>query len=124
LARILVIDDEEPIQFAVQIMLQKENHEILTASNGEIGLELLRNEPFDLVITDILMPEKGGIEVIAEIQKTKPEVKIIAMSAGGARGDLNFLEHAQLLGAEAVLQKPFEREEILDLVKEVLQKDD
>ncbi len=124
MARILVIDDEEPIQFAVQIMLQKENHEILTASNGEIGLELLRNEPFDLVITDILMPEKGGIEVIAEIQKTKPEVKIIAMSAGGARGDLNFLEHAQLLGAEAVLQKPFEREEILDLVKEVLQKDD
>ena len=70
------------------------------------------------------MPEKGGIEVIAEIQKTKPEIKIIAMSAGGARGDLNFLEHAQLLGAAAVLQKPFEREELLDLVNEVLQKDD
>ncbi|MCZ6632691.1 MAG: response regulator, partial [bacterium] len=70
MARILVIDDEEPIQLAVQAMLGKENHEILTASNGEIGLELLRTEPFDLIITDILMPEKGGIEVIAEIQKT------------------------------------------------------
>ena len=53
MARILGIDDEEPVQLAVQVMLQKDNHETLTASNGEIGLELLRNEPFDLIITDI-----------------------------------------------------------------------
>lgn len=78
--RILVIDDDEPIRIALRKMLESEGHEVVEASDGARGLRLFDEQPADLVIADILMPEKEGFEVIRELLVKKPDVKIIAMS--------------------------------------------
>ena len=120
MAHIVIIDDEDIVLKSLQAMLESGGHEVLTASNGEIGIELCRREKTDLVITDLLMPEKGGIEVIVGLQKDMPNIKIIAITGGGQMGDLIFLKHAEMLGAARSLEKPILRQELLKAVDEVL----
>ena len=117
MANILVIEDEALVLEILQIMLESGGYDVLTASNGEIGMELCRREKIDLVI---LMPEKGGIEVIAELQKDMPNIKIIAITGGGRMGDLNFLEYSEILGATRSLHKPIRRSKLLETVSDVL----
>ena len=120
MARIVVIEDEDIVLRSLQGMLESGGHDVLAATNGEIGIELCHREKVDLVITDLLMPKKGGIEVIVQIQKDMPGIKVIAISGGGRMGDLNFLEHAEMLGASRSLEKPVTREELLEAVDGVL----
>ena len=102
-------------------MLNFAGHEVITAKNGEIGLELYRREPTDLVITDILMPEMGGIEFIVQVHKDDPSARIIAMTGAGSRGDLNYLEDASLMGAIQTRKKPFTLDELLETVGKALE---
>jgi CheY-like chemotaxis protein len=118
--RILVIDDEEPVRLIVQEMLILEGYEVVVAANGKVGLQLFRNDPTDLIITDIFMPEMEGLETIRELHREYPGVKIIAMSGGGESGMLSFLSYAKRFGALRTLRKPFSREELLTNVKELL----
>ncbi len=85
-----------------------------------MGLQLYREEPVDLIITDVFMPEKEGLETIRELRSEYPEVKIIAISGGGKNINLDFLPLAKQLGALRTLKKPFDRQEMLDAVQEVL----
>jgi CheY-like chemotaxis protein len=118
--RILVIDDEEPVRTVLRQMLEKESYEVKEAANGAVGMSLLRNHPIDLVITDLFMPEKEGIETMIEMRKNFPQVKLIAMSGGGRMGKLDLLPMAESFGAQRTLAKPFERKELLEAVREVL----
>ena len=118
--RILVIDDEESVRFVVKEMLEFEGYEVTTASNGKVGLQLFRKKPTDLIITDIFMPEMEGLETIRELHRDFPQLKIIAMSGGGESGMLSFLSFAKRFGALRTLRKPFSREELLEVVKELL----
>ncbi len=120
MARILVIDDEASIRTMLQQILERSGHEVAVAIQGEEGLTLCREHPVDLVITDIFMPEKEGIETILELRQQSPQTKIIAISGGGRAGKLDFLETAKNLGAHQTLAKPFERQEILDAVNAAL----
>ena len=117
---ILVIDDEEPVRTVLRQMLEKEGYEVEEAPDGAVGLSLLQDHPIDLVITDLFMPEKEGIETMREVQKSFPQVKIIAMSGGGRMGKLDFLPMAESFGAQRTLAKPFERKELLEAVSAVL----
>jgi len=117
---ILVIDDEEPVRTVLRQMLEKEGYEVEEAPDGAVGLSLLQDHPIDLVITDLFMPEKEGIETMREVQKSFPQVKIIAMSGGGRMGKLDFLPMAESFGAQRTLAKPFERKELLETVRAVL----
>ena len=117
--RILIIDDEAPVRDMLRQMLEKEGYEVVEAPEGNAGIRLFRDNPTDLVITDILMPDKEGIETILELQKTFPQVKIIAISGGG-RIKLNVLPVAKAFGALRTLAKPFERKELLEAVRAVL----
>jgi CheY-like chemotaxis protein len=117
---ILVIDDEEPVRTVLRQMLEKEGYEVEEAPDGAVGLSLLQDHPIDLVITDLFMPEKEGIETMREVQKSFPQVKIIAMSGGGRMGKLDFLPMAESFGAQRTLAKPFERKELLEAVRAVL----
>lgn len=117
---ILVIDDEEPVRIALRQMLEKEGYGVEEAPNGAVGMELLRDHPADLMITDLFMPEKEGIETMIEVRKCFPQVKIIAMSGGGRVGALDLLPMAESFGALRTLAKPFERKELLDAVRAVL----
>ncbi len=84
MARILIIDDDLQIREMMEQMLQKEGYETIGASDGQIAMKLCRENPADVVITDIIMPEKEGIETIVELKREFPGIKIIAMSGGRA----------------------------------------
>ncbi len=124
MARILVIDDEEQLRVVFRESLERVGYQVMDASNGKLGLKLCQEEQFDLVITDILMPEKDGIETIGEIRRYFPETKIIAISGGGQRLNAKDVLHtAGILGAHCTLRKPFEIEELLSAVSDALGND-
>jgi len=100
--------------------LEKAGFEVDLASNGSKGLKLFEKIQADLVITDIIMPEKEGLETIREMKRLKSDLKIIAMSGGGKISADNYLATAKIFGASRVLQKPFSQKLMLDAVKELL----
>ncbi len=117
---ILVIDDERPVRAVLRQMLEKEGYEVEEAPDGAVGMKLLHDHLHDLIITDLFMPEKEGIETMIEVRRHFPQVKIIAMSGGGRAGALDFLPMAESFGALRTLAKPFERRELLEAVRAVL----
>ena len=118
--RILVIDDDPMLCGFCTTVLSNEGYQVYVASNGHEGLRLLRQEPFELVITDIFMPEKEGLETIMELKSAFAGVKIIAISGGGTIKRELTLQMAKDLGADHVLEKPFEVETLINTVAEVL----
>lgn len=116
MARILIIEDEELARYTLCEALQTAGHDVDQADNGVTGTLLLRTQSYDLVITDIIMPEKEGIGTIVEILEDKPEQKIIAISGGGRLGAEGYLETASAFGAYATLAKPFSDQELIDSV--------
>lgn len=117
--RILVVDDEEPIRRLVERMLATSGHEVTVASNGVKALRQLDAASFDLVITDLVMPELEGLQLLRELRARHSPPKVIAMSSGG-RGGANYLEMAASLGASATLPKPFTQRELTDTIARVL----
>src|SRR5574341_1297301 len=108
MARILVIDDEERIRGLLCTALEMEGHEVHEARQGNEGLRVLRATPPDLVITDLMMPEKDGLEVIMALRREAPKLRVIAMSGGGRYEATEPLLIAEPLGAFAAVRKPFE----------------
>ena len=115
MAAILVIDDQEPIRSLLRVALEGAGHEVRDASNGRRGLALYRERAADLIITDIVMPEMTGLELLLELTRNFLNVKVIAISgAPESEGELNV---AKLLGARQTFQKPFEMEKLLSAVR-------
>jgi CheY-like chemotaxis protein len=115
--RILVVDDEPQIRTMLRDWLQRGGYEVKEAADGKQAIDVLRKESFDVVIADILMPEKDGLEVIMYLQRESPLTKCVAISSPSNRV---FLQSAQLLGATRVVEKPFTAAEIEAAVQEVL----
>lgn len=111
--KILVIDDDHLVRYTLSRILQRNGYDVVTASDGKRGMALLQNEPPAVVITDIIMPEQEGIDTIIQIRREHPGIKIIAISGGGRLRNIDFLEMAHSLGADDVIRKPFEAEELL-----------
>lgn len=128
--RILIIDDERDVRDSVAKILRRAGFEVRIADGGAAGLESYRKEGADIVITDIIMPESHGIDVIAALRNEGGSVRIIAISGGGNFGPSGYqpgaittdayLAAASKAGADAVLTKPFERSEMLDLVRSLV----
>ena len=118
--RILVIDDDVQIRQLLKMMLEQAGYEVLAAENGNEGTKLFRTERIDLVITDIIMPGKEGIEIIRDLQHDFPEVKIIAISGGGRVSGKDYLRIAGRFGADRTFSKPFECDALLEAVQELL----
>jgi DNA-binding NtrC family response regulator len=115
MATILVIDDQEPIRGLLRRALEEANYEVLEASNGRLGLELYGERLAELVITDIFMPEMNGLEMMLELKRNFPEVKVIVMSGGlESEGALNV---AKQFGARHTFQKPLDIETLLNAVR-------
>ena len=117
MARILVIDDEREARIPLRHILQAAGHEVEEASDGLLGLELYRRQPVDLVITDLMMPGKSGLEVIEELREEDPDAKVIAITAYVEEA----LLEAEALGADRTLLKAVPLQEILKAVEEVLE---
>lgn len=118
-ARVLLIDDDPNVLEALAITLEHGGYSIATASSGNMGLRLAEEEAFDLVITDIIMPDKEGLEVMMQLRHQKPGLKVIAMSGGGRLSPEPYLNMATALGARKVLAKPFSASELVAAVEEV-----
>jgi two-component system response regulator (stage 0 sporulation protein F) len=115
MASILIVDDDAPIRAVLRDILEEEGHQIREAADGQIGLTLYREAPADLVITDILMPERDGMEVTLALTQEFLDARVIVMT--GATGHRNFLNVAKLFGARRVIQKPFTVEELRRAVR-------
>jgi YesN/AraC family two-component response regulator len=101
-------------------MLERDGYEVVEAPDGVEGIRVYRQNPADLIITDLIMPNKDGIGMIIDLKKEFPEVKIIAMSGGGLNKPDGYLKGAKKLGASCTLTKPIDREEILRVVAAIL----
>ncbi len=121
MACILVVDDDTQIREMLRQMLEMEEYEVLEAANGKEAINLLDDHRVDLVITDLIMPEKEGIETIRDMRKRFPDIRIIAMSGGGVIGPESYLKIAKSLGATKTFVKPIERRVLLDGIREVLE---
>lgn len=120
MAKILVIDDDRMVRETLKLILSSVGHEIILANDGKQGVKTFSEVKPSLVITDILMPEKEGIETIADLRKIHPKVPIIAVSGGGRVGNMSFLKVAESFGANRTISKPFEPEDVLAAVTELL----
>jgi CheY-like chemotaxis protein len=118
-ARILLIDDEPGVRRMIRQMLARGGHEVTEAADGIEGLARVRENLPDLIITDILMPNKEGIETIGEVRRYARNLPILVIS--GNPGSALYLEMARMLGAHASLSKPFRSAELLDAVNALLQ---
>ena len=120
---ILVIDDDENIRLLLRAILEREGYRVVEAPDGNTGFQQFRENPTDLVITDLIMPEKEGIETIRDLRRSFPDVKIIALSGGGRIGPDSYLKMAKGVGALRTLKKPVDRSILLETIEEVLEMD-
>ncbi len=119
MARILLVDDDELLRNVLALTLRKMGHVVIEARNGREALELSADGLPDLLITDLIMPEKEGLETITTIRQIHPTVKVIAMSGGGRGDATDYLNVARLLGADRTLQKPFTQVAMAQAIAEV-----
>jgi DNA-binding response OmpR family regulator len=116
MARILIIEDDSAMRHAMKVPLERSGHQIAEAGDGRAGLAAYKETVFDLVMTDIIMPGMEGLETVLALRKFSPNVKIIAMSAGGKGDADDYLELARRFGAHRTLRKPFTSEEMMSAV--------
>ena len=117
MSRILIVDDNEDFSAALSMALKLAGYEVAQAKDGHQGLKLFRESKFDLVLSDILMPDTDGLELIFALRKTDPTVPIIAMSGGGHGSAEHYLHVADVSGASAVMRKPFSPQELIEIIK-------
>jgi len=120
-ATILIIDDDEHVLRTLKWALEKHGHQVVEVQDSRKGIAFFRHVPVDLVITDILMPHKDGLDIMMEIRSEFPDAKIVAMSGGGpGMSSAGCLHLATDLGAHEILVKPIEKKVLLDVVDRVL----
>ena len=120
MAHILIIDDNRVVRKLVRQFLADAGHVLYEAEDGKIAQRIFDKEPIDLVITDIFMPEKEGLEVIRDIRQGARPIAIIAISGSGRLGGPDVLKFARDLGANVTLTKPFTRDQLLEAVRTCL----
>ena len=117
--RVLLIDDNADLTSMLSLCLQADGVEVSVAADGEAGLAILKNHPVDIVVTDLFMPDKDGIETIVELKKQYPAVKIVVMSGFTSVGGTDYLGVARELGAVTTLKKPFDPSDLSKVVREL-----
>jgi DNA-binding response OmpR family regulator len=119
MSHILVVEDDDQFREMIRAVLEQAGYEVRIAEDGEKALRLLRQQAADLVVTDIVMPNKEGLETIIELRKSFCEVKIIGISGAGGEGPRSYLRMAERLGADRTFTKPLNLPQFLDAVREL-----
>ena len=118
--KILVIDDDAMVRLTLSRLLYRAGYDVVTAADGERGLTMLRAEQPSVVITDMMMPERDGVETIIKIKQEWPQIKIVAISGGARHGNRDILLTARNMGADDAIAKPFDADELLRSVLDML----
>jgi DNA-binding NtrC family response regulator len=119
-ASILLVDDNDQLRSLIERALKSGGHEVVSVADGKAAVALLPNGKYDLVLTDIVMPEMEGLELIRAVRKANPGTKIVAMSGGGRGTADDYLTLAKNFGAAATLEKPFRIDTLTETVERVL----
>jgi len=120
-SNILAIDDDLQIRQTLKTFLERNKFKVVCAGDGEQGLRLFKEHKIDLVITDLFMPEKDGLEIILQLKKEDPLIKIIAISGGGLRCNPDtFLVMASQLGADSIFEKPVDTYKLLITIENLI----
>ena len=121
MTRVLIVDDDPDIRASLGVVLRAAGYETLTAADGAQGLACIYAEHIDVLVIDVFMPERDGIETIAEVRRECPRLKVIAMSGGGDRRKrADYLEVARQIGADSTLSKPFDASRLLVALRDVI----
>lgn len=113
MAKILLVEDDDEVRDVLKTLLQGEGHDVSEAADGNAAMEEFLQNPADLVVLDIVLPDKEGLETIIDLKRTHPNVKIFAMSGGGRTSPQDYLDMAKRLGAVEVIAKPFSIDDFL-----------
>lgn len=116
MAKLLIVDDDMNIRHLFRCLLERAGHQVVDADDGEVALRLFKESIPDLLITDVLMPNKEGLELIQEVKQLSPEVKVIALSGGGVVDINDCLAFADGFGADRVFAKPIKPHDLLEAV--------
>jgi len=122
MAAILVVEDDPQFIDTVGKMLSRDDHSVVKVNDGEEALEALAGDSYDLVVLDIIMPNKEGLETLAEIRNRFPELRVLCMSGGGRSGNFDPLQLSEKFGADATIAKPFRPAELRQRVSDCLTK--
>jgi DNA-binding response OmpR family regulator len=120
MARILVVDDDPVLRGALRVVLEAAGHDVMEAAHGDAALRVYGERGADLVLVDLFMPERDGLQVIRALRAAIPRPQIVAMSGGGRFGQIEVLGAAASLGAARTLRKPFEPRDLLAAIRELL----
>lgn len=124
MSRVLVIDDDAQMRDMLKQTLERAGHEVVDAADGEKGMELYRTNPTDVVVTDLIMPHKDGMETIIELKREFPTVNIIAISGGSRAIDpRDYLFYTAQLGVRHTFTKPFDAQDIIDAIDTLVSAD-
>ena len=120
MAHILVIDDDPVLLQVIRLTLEAAGHTVLRCNNGRKALDIVSHRHTDLIVTDILMPEMDGVEMLRQVRRLRPDLPVLAIS-GGSRGNADdYLGMAKVFGATTTLSKPFHPQDLLTAVTELL----
>lgn len=119
MSHILIIDDDDALRIVLKASLEQMGHTVVESTDGRNGVACYKDEAFDVVLTDLIMPDKEGIETILDLRKINPAVKIIAMSGGGRVGPGDYLLIARQVGAKRTLTKPFPLDDLKKAIEEL-----
>lgn len=123
MAQILLIEDNDLLRDTIKKLLENKGYKIMVASDGEEGLKMFRSDPAEVVITDIIMPNKDGVETIFELYKYFPAVSVIAISGGGKAPAEDYLNSIKLLpNVKYIFKKPFANYDLLMAIKDLIPK--
>jgi DNA-binding response OmpR family regulator len=120
MVNIVLIDDDDDLREMVKFLLQREGYKVFATGDGNLGIKWVKEENPALLITDILMPDKEGLEIINELRQSGSDLKILAVSGGGVIEASHYLSLANGLGADKVLAKPFHNSDLLKAIKELV----
>jgi CheY-like chemotaxis protein len=121
MAQVLVVDDEDQVRKLIRLVLEQEGHTVVEASNGKRAIQHILEAEINLVISDVVMPDMDGLELIREIRRTHSRIKILAISGAGKEGPGLYLNIAERFGADAILMKPFAPDQLIEKVSALLQ---
>jgi DNA-binding response OmpR family regulator len=122
-SRILIVDDDYDMRQTIKAILEEDNYDLAEAEDGNAAIRYIKNNPVDMIIVDIIMPDKDGIEVITETSVSHPHVKILSLSGGGLIDASAHLHTASQLGADDTLVKPFKNKELIEKVRNLIKKE-
>jgi CheY-like chemotaxis protein len=121
MASILIVDDDPTVRLIARELLRDGDHAIVEAADGDLAMAVIQAVPLDLIVLDLLMPNKDGLEVLRHVKAHYPHIRILAVSSGGRIGAVSYLETARVFGADEVMMKPLRLDSFANVVEALLQ---